>query len=143
GIAGMTLGIVGVGAIGSRLARIARHGFAMRVLGHQRRLDRLPPEAEACDLATLVSASDFVVLSCPLTPETYHLFDGERIRLMRTSAWLINVGRGPVVDEAALVHALREKRIAGAMLDVYEHYRLESGHPLLALDNVILTPHLS
>ena len=142
-IGGMTLGIVGVGHIGSRLARIARRGFGMRVLGNQRRLDRLPPEAETCDLATLVSTSDFVVLTCPLTRETHHLFDRERIRSMRASAWLINVGRGPVVDEAALVEALQEKRIAGAMLDVYEHYRLEPGHPLLALDNVILTPHLS
>jgi D-3-phosphoglycerate dehydrogenase len=62
---------------------------------------------------------------------------------MRREAWLINVGRGPVVDEAALIDALRERRIAGAMLDVYENYRLEPGHPLFSLDNVILTPHLS
>jgi D-3-phosphoglycerate dehydrogenase len=62
---------------------------------------------------------------------------------MKRSAWLINVGRGPVVEEAALLEALRERRIAGAMLDVYEHYRLEPGHPLLSLDNVVLTPHLS
>jgi len=115
----------------------------MRVLGHQRRLDRLPPEAEARDLATLVSESDFVVLACPLTPQTHHLFDRARIRSMRASAWLINVGRGPVVDEAALIEALKEKTIAGAMLDVYEHYRLEPGHPLLLLDNAVLTPHLS
>jgi D-3-phosphoglycerate dehydrogenase / 2-oxoglutarate reductase len=142
-IAGMTLGIVGVGAIGSRLARIARHGFGMRVLGTQRRLDRLPPEALPADLETLLKASDFVVLACPLTPETQHLFDRERISRMKKSAWLINVGRGPVVEEAALIEALREKRIAGAMLDVYEHYRLEPGHPLFSLDNVVLTPHLS
>jgi D-3-phosphoglycerate dehydrogenase len=142
-IAGMTLGIVGVGAIGSRLARSARHGFGMRVLGTQRRLDRLPPEALPADLETLVKASDFVVLACPLTPETQHLFDRERISRMKESAWLINVGRGPVVEEAALIEALRDKRIAGAMLDVYEHYRLEPGHPLLSLDNVLLTPHLS
>src|SRR5688572_28259871 len=62
---------------------------------------------------------------------------------MKREAWLVNVGRGPVVDEAALVAALQERRIAGAMLDVYEHYRLEPGHPLLSLDNVILTPHLA
>jgi phosphoglycerate dehydrogenase-like enzyme len=62
---------------------------------------------------------------------------------MKPTAWLVNVGRGPVVQETALVEALRERRIAGAMLDVYEHYRLSPGHPLLALDNVILTPHLS
>jgi D-3-phosphoglycerate dehydrogenase len=142
-IAGMTLGIVGVGAIGTRLARIARRGFGMRVLGNQRRLDRLPPEAEPGDLHALVTASDFLVLTCPLTPETHHLFDRKRIASMRPTAWLINVGRGPVIEEAALIEALRERRIAGAMLDVYEHYRLEPEHPLLALDNVVLTPHLS
>jgi D-3-phosphoglycerate dehydrogenase len=142
-IAGMTLGIVGVGAIGSRLARIARHGFGMRVLGTQRRLDRIPPEAERTDLDMLVRSADFVVLTCPLNSDTFHLFNRDRISAMKSSAWLINVGRGPVVEEAALVEALREKRIAGAMLDVYEHYRLEPGHPLLALDNVVLTPHLS
>jgi D-3-phosphoglycerate dehydrogenase len=142
-ICGMTLGIVGVGAIGSRLARIARHGFGMRVLGNQRRLDRLPPEAEACALDPLVAGSDFVVITCPLTPETRHLFNRDTISRMKRSAWLINVGRGPVLEEAALVEALREGRIAGAMLDVYEHYRLEPGHPLLSLDNVVLTPHLS
>jgi D-3-phosphoglycerate dehydrogenase / 2-oxoglutarate reductase len=119
-IAGMTLGIVGVGAIGSRLASIARHGFGMRVLGTQRRLDRLPAEVEPFNLDDLVSQADFVVLACPLTPET-----------------------GPVIDETALIEALRNKKLAGAMLDVYEHYRLEPGHALFALDNVVLTPHLS
>lgn len=142
-IAGMTLGIVGVGAIGSRLARIAHHGFGMRVLGNQRRLDRLPPEAQPRALEALVKESDFVVLTCPLTRETHHLFNRDRINAMRRTAWLINVGRGPVIEETALVSALREKRIAGAMLDVYEHYRLEPGHPLFSLDNVVLTPHLS
>lgn len=142
-IAGMTLGIVGVGAIGTRLARIARHGLGMRVLGNQRRLERLPAEAEPASLQELVAASDFIVLACPLTRETHHLFGRETLAAMRRSAWLINVGRGPVVDEAALVQALRDRRIAGAMLDVYEHYRLEPGHPLLALDNAVLTPHVS
>jgi D-3-phosphoglycerate dehydrogenase len=142
-IAGMTLGLVGVGAIGTRLARIARHGFGMRVLGTQRRLDRLPPEAEGCSLDTLLAGSAFVVLACPLTPQTRHLLNPRAISMMRREAWLINVGRGPVVDEAALVAALKDRRIAGAMLDVYEHYRLEPGHALLSLDNVILTPHLA
>jgi D-3-phosphoglycerate dehydrogenase / 2-oxoglutarate reductase len=142
-IGGMTLGIVGVGAIGTRLARICRNGFGMRVLGTQRRLDCLPPEAEACALEDLLASSNFVVLTCPLTPQTRHLFNRQKLALMQPAAWLINVGRGPVVEEAALLAALQERRIAGAMLDVYEHYRLEAGHPLLALDNVILTPHLA
>jgi D-3-phosphoglycerate dehydrogenase / 2-oxoglutarate reductase len=142
-IAGMTLGIVGVGAIGSRVARIARQGFGMRVLGSQRRLDRLPAEVEAAELDPLVRSSDFVVLACPLNPDTHHLFNAQRLSSMKRSAWLINVGRGPVVDETALVAALREGGIAGAMLDVYERYRLEPGHPLFSLHNVVLTPHLS
>jgi D-3-phosphoglycerate dehydrogenase len=142
-IAGMTLGLVGVGAIGSRVARIARHGFGMKVLGTQRRLDRLPAEAQPCSLPELLPASDFVVLTCPLTPQTRHLMNAGTLSLMKREAWLVNVGRGPVVQEEALVAALTNRKIAGAMLDVYEHYRLEPGHPLLALDNVILTPHLS
>ena len=87
--------------------------------------------------------SDFVVLACPLTPETRHLINRETIKKIRNTSWLINIGRGAVVQETALIGALREKRIAGAMLDVYEHYRLEPGHPLFSLDNVILTPHLA
>jgi D-3-phosphoglycerate dehydrogenase len=122
---------------------MARHGFGMHVLGHQRRMDRMPPEAYASTLQDLLSKSDFVVLACPLTPQTKYLINKDTIAKMKSSAWLINVGRGPVVEEKALIDALRAKRIAGAMLDVYEHYRLEPGHPLFSLDNVILTPHLA
>jgi D-3-phosphoglycerate dehydrogenase len=142
-LAGMTLGIVGVGEIGGRLAKIARNGFGMKVLGHQRRLDRLPAEASPSPLRELIQSSDFVVLACPLTPQTRYLMNRETLALMKPAAWLINVGRGPVVQEEALIGALKGKRIAGAMLDVYEHYRLEPGHPLFSLDNVILTPHLA
>jgi D-3-phosphoglycerate dehydrogenase len=142
-IGAMTLGLVGVGAIGSRVARIAQRGFGMRVLGNQRRLERMPAGVEPAELDALVRSADFLVLTCPLNRDTHHLFDRGRLSRMKASAWLINVGRGPVVEEAALIEALREKRIAGAMLDVYEHYRLEPGHPLLSLDNVVLTPHLA
>jgi len=142
-LAGMTVGIVGVGEIGSRLAKIARNGFGMKVLGHQRRLDRLPAEASPSPLRELIQSSDFLVLACPLTPQTRYLMNRETLAWMKPAAWLINVGRGPVVEEEALIEALRAKRIAGAMLDVYEHYRLEPGHPLFTLDNVILTPHLA
>ncbi|MGH8687442.1 MAG: NAD(P)-dependent oxidoreductase, partial [Burkholderiales bacterium] len=142
-IGGLTAGIVGVGEIGRRVAEICVRGFGMRVLGHQRRLDRLPAEAQPAGLDDLVAQSDFVVIACPLTPETKHLFGAGRLAAMKSTAWLINVGRGPVVEEAALVDALHERRIAGAMLDVYEHYRLPPGHPLFALNNVILTPHLA
>ena len=142
-IAAMKVGVVGVGEIGTRVARICHHGFGMRVLGNQRRLDDMPAEARPAGLDELVRESDFVVVTCPLTPETHHLFDARRIGLMRKTAWLINVGRGAVVQEEALVDALKQRKIAGAMLDVYEHYRLEPGHPLLSLDNAILTPHLA
>ena len=142
-LAGLTLGLVGVGEIGKRVARIARQGFGMRVLGNQRRLDRLPADAEPAALNEVVSKSDLVVVTCPLNNETHHLFNAPRIALMKPTAWLVNVGRGPVVEEAALIAALRERRIAGAMLDVYEHYRLPPGHPLFSLDNAVLTPHLA
>ena len=142
-IAGMTLGIVGVGEIGRRLAGIAGPGLRMRVLGYRRRMDRLPADVEPCPLERLLRESDFVIVTCPLTPETHHLFNAGRIGLMKRTAWLVNVGRGPVVDEIALVEALRERRIAGAMLDVYERYRLEPDNDLFTLENVILTPHLA
>ena len=142
-ITGLVAGIVGVGEIGRRLARILHAGFGMRVLGNQRRLDRLPPETAPVSLGELVAQADFVVVTCPLTPQTHHLFNRERIGSMKPEAWLINVGRGPVIDETALIEALRERRIAGAMLDVFEAYRLEPGHALFSLDNVVLTPHLA
>ena len=142
-IAAMTVGIVGVGEIGKRVAKICRQGFGMRVLGNQRRMDRLGPDAEPAALDRLVAESDFVILTCPLTPETHYLFNKKMLSKMKSTAWLVNVGRGAVVEEAALLEALRDKRIAGVMLDVYEHYRLEPGHPLLSLPNAILTPHLA
>jgi D-3-phosphoglycerate dehydrogenase len=142
-VSAMTLGLVGVGEIGKRAARICRQGLGMRVLGHQRRLDRIGPDAEPASLEDLLGASDFVVVTCPLTPQTHHLLDARALARMRPSAWLVNVGRGAVVEEQALLAALRGKRIAGAMLDVYEHYRLEPGHPFFALENIVLTPHLA
>lgn len=138
-----TLGIVGVGHIGTRLADMCRNGLSMRILGHQRRLDRLPQGVAPATLEALLAESDFVVLTCPLTPETRHLVNAPRLRSMKRSAFLINVGRGPVIDEAALVQALRENTIAGAMLDVYEHYRLDADNPLRTLPNAVLTPHLA
>jgi len=142
-MAAMTVGIVGVGEIGRRVAKICGSGFGMRVLGNQRRLDRLPREAEGVTLDVLVTESDFIVVTCPLTPETHHLFNKKMLSKMKSTSWLINVGRGAVVEEAALVEALQQRKIAGAMLDVYEHYRLEPGHPLFSLDNAVLTPHLA
>jgi glyoxylate reductase len=141
---GKTLGIVGLGRIGQAVARRAR-GFDMRVLYTRRR--RLEPAAETAlgvayaGLDDLLRESDFVSVHVALTPETVHLIGPREFALMRPSAYLINTARGPVVDETALVEALRAGRIAGAGLDVFEHEpRVEPG--LLALSSVVLTPHL-
>lgn len=140
---GGTLGIIGLGRIGQAIARRAQ-GFGMRVLYHKRTPD---PEAarsvgaEYRTKAELLRESDFVVLSIPLTPETRHLIGAAELALMKPTAFLVNVARGPVVDEAALVEALRAKRIAGAGLDVFEDEpKLHPG--LLGLENLALTPHI-
>ena len=140
---GGTLGIIGLGRIGQAIARRAQ-GFGMRVLYHKRTPD---PEAargvgaEYRTKAELLRESDFVVLSIPLTPETRHLIGAAELALMKPTAFLVNVARGPVVDEAALVEALRAKRIAGAGLDVFEDEpKLHPG--LLGLEHLALTPHI-
>jgi len=140
-LAGKTLGIVGVGAIGSRIAAIAHHGYGMRVLGHQRRLETLPAHVEGLPLDALLRASDYVVLCCPLTETTRHLLDARSLARMKRGAFLVNVSRGALVDEAALVEALAGRRLGGAALDVFDEQPLRPDHPLLALDNVLLTPH--
>jgi D-3-phosphoglycerate dehydrogenase len=140
---GTTVGIIGVGEIGRRVARICHSGFGMKVLGNQRRLDKLPADVQPASFEDLLRESDFVVIACPLTKETHHLINEKTLRLMKRTAWLVNVGRGAVIEERSLILALEEKRIAGAMLDVYEQYRIGAGHELFKLDNVILTPHLA
>jgi glyoxylate reductase len=140
---GTTLGVIGLGRIGQAIARRAQ-GFGMRVLYHKRTPD---PEAarsvnaEYRSKADLLRESDFVVLSIPLTAETRHLIGAAELALMKPTAFLVNVARGPVVDEAALVDALRARRIAGAGLDVFEDE--PKVHPgLLELENLALTPHI-
>jgi len=141
---GKTLGIVGLGAIGEAVARRAR-GFSMRVLYTKRhRLEETRETALGVEYRTLdelLRESDFVSVNAALSPETIHLIGDRELRLMRSSAYLINTARGPIVDEKALVRALEEKRIAGAALDVYEQEpTVEPG--LIRLPNVVLTPHL-
>jgi D-3-phosphoglycerate dehydrogenase / 2-oxoglutarate reductase len=137
---GATLGIIGVGSVGTRIAEIGHHGFRMRVLGHQRRADALPPFVQAAGLDELLTQSDAVVLACPLTPATRGLLDARRLALMRPGACLVNVARGPVIDGSALVDALSRGAIAAA-LDVFDTQPLPAQHPLLSLDNVLLSPH--
>jgi len=137
GLQGKTLGIVGLGAIGRAVADRAR-AFGMRIAHTSRRPSE---DAGFLPLEDLLAASDVVSLHCPLTPETHHLIDAAALARMRPTAYLINTARGPVVDEAALVDALREGTIAGAGLDVFE--REPEVHPgLMELDNAVLIPHL-
>lgn len=140
-LAGKTVGIVGVGAIGKIVAKICHDGFGMNVMGHQRTLANLPSEVTGVPLDKLFAESDFVVLACPLTPETKGLASKARIASMRKNAVLVNVSRGPVVDEAAITEALLHRRIRGAALDVFDKQPLATDHPLMALENVVLTPH--
>jgi len=143
-IQGRRLGIIGMGAIGQALARRAR-AFGMSVAYSNR--SAVSPEieveldAERLDLDELLGTSDVVSINCPYSADTHHLIGPEQFEQMRSSAFLVNTARGPIVDEAALVRALRRGEIAGAGLDVYEHEpQLAPG--LADLDNVVLIPHL-
>jgi D-3-phosphoglycerate dehydrogenase len=138
-----SIGIVGFGAIGKEIAAIAHAGFRMDVRFTSRSGRGGSEAARATDLDTLVATSDFVVLCCPLTPETTGLIDARRLAAMKPGAFLINVSRGPVVDETALVEALRGGHLGGAALDVFANQPLPPDHPLFAFDNVILTPHMA
>jgi glyoxylate reductase len=135
GLAGKTLGIVGLGRIGREVARLA-DAFGMRIVH-----TRGSGPHEELPLDRLLAEADVVSLHVPLTPETRHLIGARELGLMRRSSVLVNVSRGPVVDEAALVEALVRGRIAGAALDVYEH-EPELSACLLELEKVVLSPHL-
>ncbi len=140
---GKTLGIIGAGRIGERFAEKAR-GYHMRILYHNRtrRLDfEKRFNATYVELDELYAESDFISLHCPLTEETRHLLDADAFRKMKFSAIVVNTSRGPVIDEVALVEALKMNEIWGAGLDVYENE--PEIHPdLLEMDNVVLLPHI-
>ena len=143
GLTGKTLGSVGLGNIGREVFALAAP-FGMRHLAHD---PYAPPEAaagagaELVDLETLLRRSDFVAINCALTPETRHLLGAERIKLMKETAYLLNLARGPIVDGAALAEALREGRIAGAGLDVFEEEPADPEDQIFSLPNVIVSPH--
>jgi phosphoglycerate dehydrogenase-like enzyme len=147
-VEGKTLGVLGMGAIGSRVVALAR-ALGMRVLAMRRSVaarrkgetgvEFLPP----AELPYLLGESDYVVLAVPLTPETRGLIGEKELRAMRPSAVLVNIARGAVLDEDALVRALKEGWIAGAALDVFRQEPLPPESPLWDLPNVLLTPHVS
>jgi phosphoglycerate dehydrogenase-like enzyme len=142
---GKTLTLVGVGDIGREIARVAR-AVGMHVLGVSRTGGRVPAVEHVYRPGYLIralAAADFVVVVLPLTRQTRGLIDARALAAMRPGAWLVNVARGAVVDEPALVDALQERRIAGAILDVFPSEPLPPDHPLWTLDNVVITPHVA
>lgn len=145
GLEGRTLGIVGTGRLGSRMIPVAR-AFGMPVVAWSRSLtDARAAEfgaTRAADVGALLEASDIVSLHLRLTPETRGLIGAAELARMRPGAFLVNTARGPLVDEAALVEALRTGRLAGAALDVFDEEPLPAQHPLRDLPNVVTTPHL-
>lgn len=143
-LSGKRLGILGLGRIGKAVAKRAS-AFGMEIVYNNRcrlsAIDEQEYSARYVSLDELFSTADVVSLNAPLTPETYHIVDGARLAQMKPSAFLINTARGPLVDEKALVEALRSGTIAGAGLDVYEFNDAVTDE-LLALDNTVLTPHI-
>lgn len=142
---GAVLGLVGLGRIGSAVARRA-HGFGMQILYHDvLRREDLEQELgiEYASLEDLLRRADFVSIHTPLTAETRHLIGAAQLRMMKPTAILVNTARGPVVDTEALVQALAAGTIAGAGLDVFEVEPIAADHPLLALDNVVVAPHIA
>lgn len=143
GLVGLTLGSIGIGNIGAELFRLARP-LDMRFIAHDPYAD--PALAQELgvvltDLDRVFRESDFLCINCPLSPETHHLVNRQRLGLMKPSAFLVNTARGPIVDQAALTEVLKAGGIAGAGLDVLEQEPPDADDPLLDLDNVILAPH--
>ncbi len=142
-LAGKTIGIVGMGAIGTETARRAA-AFGMRIIGTRRRPSSEDPGTWGHDqLPRLLAESDYVVLCMPLTDETRGLIGARELAMMKPTASIVNVARGPVIDQEALLRALDDGTIAAAALDVHDPEPLPAGHPLWSRANVILTPHIS
>jgi phosphoglycerate dehydrogenase-like enzyme len=143
GLTGRTLGVIGFGTIGREVVRLLAP-WEMRVLVATPRLsseDAARQGVRHVELDTLLAEADVVVVACPLRPETHHLLDARRLALMKPTALLVNVARGAIVDQAALVSALREGRLAAAGLDVFEREPVPPDDPLIGLPNVVAAPH--
>ena len=140
---GITIGICGLGSIGTHIAETAKH-FGMRVLGYKNTLGSNPHVEHVYTRGSLrefLEQLDYLVITLPNTPETKHLFDEEAFRTMKPECVLMNVGRGQVVVEAALIKALQENRLRAAVLDVFPQEPLPPDNPLWTLPNVLITPH--
>ena len=135
-------GIVGVGAVGAQLAGVAA-GLGMRVIGVTRRPDSLPAHVEAVSRQDLFAQADVVVLCCPLNEQTRGMVDAATVAKMKPGAILINVSRGPVMDTAAVVDALRQGRLGGAAMDVHDRQPLTGQEPVFDCPNLLLTPHVA
>ncbi len=143
GLVGKTLGSVGIGNIGAELFRLAKP-FDMKFIAHDPYADpKVAAELgiELVGLDDVFARGDIVCINCPLSADTHHLVNGKRLALMKKTAYFINTARGPIVDQKALTAALRERRIAGAGLDVFEVEPTDPDDPLLKLDNIIVAPH--
>lgn len=143
GLVGKTLGSLGVGNIGAEMFRLARP-FDMPFIAHDPFADKAVAAElgiELVSLEDLFRRSDVLAVNCPLTPETHHIVNAERLRLMKPTAYFINTARGPIVDQQALTKALQDDRIAGAGLDVFEQEPTDPDDPLFSLGNVIAAPH--
>ena len=144
-LSGKTLGIIGLGTIGRKLARVADAMGMKIVAAHQSSMDRLelPYEVEWLPVDEVFALADFLSLNCPLTPETDKVVNAERLKKMKSSAIVINTGRGPLVDEQALADALNNGTIAGAGLDVLSTEPPAGDNPLLSAKNCVITPHIA
>lgn len=141
-ISGKTLGIIGCGKIGRRVASMAKNGFGMRVLVYDPYITEVPEGVElTSERERVFREADFLSIHCYLSDETFHCVGKKELALMKDTVILINCARGPVVDEVALIAALESGRIAGAGLDVTEEEPLNPESPLFAMENVIVTPH--
>ncbi|MBE7355839.1 2-hydroxyacid dehydrogenase family protein [Staphylococcus haemolyticus] len=142
-VSGKTIGIIGLGEIGSAVAKRAK-AFDMDILytgPHQKKEKEREIGAKYVDLKTLLENADFITINAAYNPDLHHMIDTEQFKLMKSTAYLINAGRGPIVNEEALVKALEDKEIEGAALDVYE-FEPEITEGLKSLDNVVITPHI-
>ena len=143
GLTDRTLGLIGLGNIGREICALAQP-FGLRVLATDPKGSAYHAQqvgAELVDLGTLLRTSDFVIVCCELNDRTYHLIGDSALALMKQSAYLINVARGPIIDQEALTRALQDYRIAGAGLDVFENEPIDRDDPILELDNIIVAPH--